>query len=757
MVKDREKNKIISLIEDLREISKKHYPSSCFYMDMFDNLKNQIETSDFKITIVGEFSSGKSTFLNALIGKDILLHSVNETTAALTYIRNVGKEDSRIDKIYVYLRGVEEPIIKELDEGKNFLKEFTTTKSESYDVINTIERVEIFKNFLQNDDSVVLVDTPGLNGTADGHREVTLSEIRSAHVSIFLVPIRGISYSSLELIKAVQDNQKKMIFVINQIDELREEEGETLEKHIEIMDLNLSNIISKENYVIFGISALKALVSKDYSIKRLYKNDSSFLTNEDREKLAVESKFKFVENYIFEELLKDIKKELNDLLKHRGNEIFLEWIKSLENDTIFLQEKEIVQEENSIQNKILSIHKAFERKKKKIDELLKIRLNTLEKEKENLIYLKRLEKITESRNYLNEILKNNNNLDLIERILLDFIEREAEVYFKDRVLPVKTQLFNGIKKELERIYYEGILEIKDISDKFQTLDIKDEFQIDLTREEKENLEFEKLKNLEKEIKKELLHINQDLNFKSRDILKVENTLKDLQEKIRYTEKKIADKQNQLDIGLKKLGTKPEPQIKIRKTEKFEEKGFFGSLFSGEKYKKVIYEDEYFDYSAQENFYKEMEVIKKSYRFDSFFLEKNNLMKDISRTKKTLEKIKLDIRELKYKKDILEIDKNRVSSQHKREKIKILKESIKISFEKNINNFFEFIRRESQKNIEKGSIVLNSLLDNHYRKIYNGIEKSLSNQNNRKEELEETKKTINEIQKIREEFLNEFNA
>ena len=420
MIKDCEKNKIISLIENLRDISEKYSKRSCFYIDMFDNLKNQIETSDFKITIVGEFSSGKSTFLNAFMGKDILLHSANETTAALTYIKNVGKEDSRIDKIYVYLKGVEEPIIRDLDEGKVLLKEFTTTKSESYDVINAIERVEIFKNFLQNDDSIVLVDTPGLNGTADGHREVTLSEIRSAHVSIFLVPIRGLSHSSIELIKAVQDNQKKMIFVINQIDELREEEGETLEKHIEIMDSNLSNILSKENYIIFGISALKALVSKDYSIKRLYRNDSSFLTDEDREKLANESKFKFVENYIFEELLKDVKKELNELLRYRGNEIFLEWIKALENDTIFLQEKESIQEESSIQNRILSIHKAFERKKKRIDELLKIRLNNLENENENLIYLKELEKITESRNYLNEILKNNNNLGAIRFVMKSY-------------------------------------------------------------------------------------------------------------------------------------------------------------------------------------------------------------------------------------------------------------------------------------------------------------------------------------------------
>ena len=35
-------------------------------------IKETIETNEFRITVVGEFSSGKSTFLNAFIGKDIL-------------------------------------------------------------------------------------------------------------------------------------------------------------------------------------------------------------------------------------------------------------------------------------------------------------------------------------------------------------------------------------------------------------------------------------------------------------------------------------------------------------------------------------------------------------------------------------------------------------------------------------------------------------------------------------------------------------
>ena len=46
---------------------------------------------EIRIAVVGEFSSGKSTFINALIGKDILNHATKETTAVITRLINVKK------------------------------------------------------------------------------------------------------------------------------------------------------------------------------------------------------------------------------------------------------------------------------------------------------------------------------------------------------------------------------------------------------------------------------------------------------------------------------------------------------------------------------------------------------------------------------------------------------------------------------------------------------------------------------------------
>ena len=46
-----------------------------------------IENQPIRISVFGEFSSGKTTFINGLIGEAILSVAVDPTTAVPTYIR----------------------------------------------------------------------------------------------------------------------------------------------------------------------------------------------------------------------------------------------------------------------------------------------------------------------------------------------------------------------------------------------------------------------------------------------------------------------------------------------------------------------------------------------------------------------------------------------------------------------------------------------------------------------------------------------
>ena len=51
-----------------------------------EKILERIKTENFHLVIVGEFSRGKSTFVNALLGKRILPASKNPTTAIISKI-----------------------------------------------------------------------------------------------------------------------------------------------------------------------------------------------------------------------------------------------------------------------------------------------------------------------------------------------------------------------------------------------------------------------------------------------------------------------------------------------------------------------------------------------------------------------------------------------------------------------------------------------------------------------------------------------
>lgn len=64
-------------------------------LDEYDKLSNIIADTKFYLAIVGEFSSGKSTFINALLRKRLLKEAVKPTTVAATFIEKKESEENQ--------------------------------------------------------------------------------------------------------------------------------------------------------------------------------------------------------------------------------------------------------------------------------------------------------------------------------------------------------------------------------------------------------------------------------------------------------------------------------------------------------------------------------------------------------------------------------------------------------------------------------------------------------------------------------------
>lgn len=252
--------------------------------------QNRNSIKEYRIAVVGEYSSGKSTFINSIIGKDLLTHATKETTATITYIRNVHIVDKRANTCIIkFVDG------RTIQTGLDSISEYTTTVSQKHDVAATIESVEIFIHFIDVDKEIVIVDTPGLNGIADRHREMTIAQIKQAHACIYLLQLRGVSSSDVEFLKLLSKYQYSYIFVQNFIDELKTGEESVKEKIKQarkiIEEKVFGNRVGDYRCEYCGISALLALASKDKNIKRVYGTDTEDITLDDREKYIVQSKY----------------------------------------------------------------------------------------------------------------------------------------------------------------------------------------------------------------------------------------------------------------------------------------------------------------------------------------------------------------------------------------------------------------------------------------------------------------------------------
>lgn len=205
-----------------------------------EKLKESFEKEEYTIIVVGEFSAGKSTLLNALMGRTILTSFTSETTATVNFLRHKSVA-SEGEEGRVYYNDGREKILEKVD--KDIIDQYVSTKGEN--VAENIRKLDLYldSDFLK--DGVSIVDSPGLNGIKEGHREITEEQIKKSHACIFLFTNEHPgSRSEFEFIKELRDKMKvkTIFFVLNKIDVIKPEEGET----VEIVMENLRDSFKKE-------------------------------------------------------------------------------------------------------------------------------------------------------------------------------------------------------------------------------------------------------------------------------------------------------------------------------------------------------------------------------------------------------------------------------------------------------------------------------------------------------------------------------
>lgn len=264
------------------------------------------------ILVMATMSAGKSTVLNALIGDD-LLYSGNEA-ATSTIMKLYTKHSSEFGAISYCSEKL--PIDRERLVNNEILR--TWNKDERVHHIDVFTNMAVYHK-KKSPINLVYIDTPGPNNSQDSsHQELLDSALNNNDINVILYVLNcsqlatNDDYELLsKLHKHIALNKKtQLIFIINKVDVLDEESGESLGLVINNTRLYLESLGFKDP-VIIPLMANMALVAK----KTI---DGNCITRKERSMLMNElERFRVNKHYLNELALLDStqKKKIRRKLK----------------------------------------------------------------------------------------------------------------------------------------------------------------------------------------------------------------------------------------------------------------------------------------------------------------------------------------------------------------------------------------------------------------------------------------------------------
>jgi GTP-binding protein EngB required for normal cell division len=182
----------------------------------------KLEGERFHVVVLGEFNHGKSTFVNALLGQDVLPTGITPTTAAINHVIY-----SAIPKARAILNSGES-----LDLTPSEIKDWVTVAGGRADDVSHVELgypVDILK------DNIVLVDTPGVNDLNEQRAEVTYGYVPRADAVLFLLDAgQALKDSEREFLSShmLDGTRDRLIFVLGKMDLLNDDERSAVTAYV---------------------------------------------------------------------------------------------------------------------------------------------------------------------------------------------------------------------------------------------------------------------------------------------------------------------------------------------------------------------------------------------------------------------------------------------------------------------------------------------------------------------------------------------
>ena len=242
-------------------------------------IQGRLKNQNYQVAVIAPMKAGKSTFLNAVIGADILAHESDSCTVCETHVRHIDSD--KTPRLIESQGSKRQPIIFEGDDAEikqHFLSRTREIRASGnsdnsfrFEIEHPIEAVgsmDLLKNF-------TLIDIPGPDEWKSGDfdstslKETAIRVLHDCYVILFILDYtRWQNETTQRFFDELKENREEFLkqcegrvyFILNKIDMRRRTDPE-----IHLLLENVKKKISSFGFVdpiVYPVSSRKALLAK---------------------------------------------------------------------------------------------------------------------------------------------------------------------------------------------------------------------------------------------------------------------------------------------------------------------------------------------------------------------------------------------------------------------------------------------------------------------------------------------------------------
>lgn len=206
-------------------------------VQLCEELMAKLAEDRFIVAVLGQFKRGKSSLLNAIIGRDLLPIGVLPLTSVITIVKFGARE-----RLVIQRRGLQFPEHEPIATLPDYVTQ--QLNPENSKGIESVA-IELPLPFLRR--GLHFVDTPGVGSAIKANTETTYAFLPNCDVVMFVTGADSpLSEAELELLSSIRRYAGKIFFVLNKID-----------------------LLSDENEVFHVVEFIKSLLSRELGISEI--------------------------------------------------------------------------------------------------------------------------------------------------------------------------------------------------------------------------------------------------------------------------------------------------------------------------------------------------------------------------------------------------------------------------------------------------------------------------------------------------------